>query len=172
MLYCYNIHAIKIKYIGTRMTAIIKRTTLKVRDMEKSLVFYEQILCMRKYYDDKITLSGNLLPGGNAGDLTRLVIMEAKDPEIGKIGLLQWLNPSSPPPAVNYNFEYGQPVFVAEVSDAEKIYEIAKLHDIEIRAPLSEATYPAANGGEVKVRSVGLFDPDGHFFECNQRLEG
>ena len=88
------------------MTAIIKRTTLKVRNMEKSLIFYEKVLGMKKYYDDEITLSGEMLPGGKAGDLTRLVIMESLDPEIGKIGLLQWLNPSTPPPPINFDFDY------------------------------------------------------------------
>ena len=154
------------------MTAIIKRTTLKVRNMENSLIFYEKVLGMKKYYDDEITLTGELLPGGKAGDITRLVIMESLDPEIGKIGLLQWLNPSISPPPIKFDFDYGQPVFVAGVKDAEEIFKTAQLYNIKIRAPLSEAVYPAANGGEVRVRSVGLFDPDGHFFECNQRLEG
>ena len=117
------------------MTVIIKRTTLKVRNMEKSLIFYEKVLGMKKYYDDEITLSGELLPGGKAGDLTRLVIMESLDPEIGKIGLLQWLNQSTPPPPINFDFDYGQPVFVAGVKDAEEIFKTAQLYNIKIRAP-------------------------------------
>ena len=40
----------------------------------------------------------------------------------------------------------------------------------KIKAPLSESEYPGADGNIVHVRSVGVFDPDGHFFECNQRL--
>jgi len=46
------------------VTAILKRTTLKVRDMNQSIAFYQGVLGMTKYYDDEITLSGDLLPGG------------------------------------------------------------------------------------------------------------
>lgn len=46
------------------MTTIIKRTTLIVRDMEKSLNFYRDILGMSVYYDNQITLKGDLLPAG------------------------------------------------------------------------------------------------------------
>lgn len=154
------------------MTAIIKRTTLKVRDMEKSIAFYEGVMGMSKYYDNEITLSGNLLPGGNKGDVTRLVIMKGEDPVIGMIGLLEWLDPKPKAPEIPYDFDFGNPVFVAAVENAEVAYEKAQALECVIRAPLSEAEYPGADGGVVKVRSVGVFDPDGHFFELNQRLEG
>ena len=152
------------------MTAILKRTTLKVRDMNQSIAFYQGVLGMEKYYDDEITLSGDLLPGGGKGDVTRLVIMKGDDPVIGMIGLLEWLNPKPVAPEIPYTFDFGNPVFVAAVDDAEEVYAKAQESGCVIRAPLSEAEYPGADGGVVKVRSVGIFDPDGHFFECNQRL--
>jgi len=152
------------------MTAIVKRTTLKVRDMDQSIAFYQGVLGMEKYYDNEITLTGNLLPGGGKGDVTRLVIMKGEDPMIGMIGLLEWLDPKPDAPDIPYTFDFGNPVFVAAVEDAEAVYEKAVALNCVIRAPLSEAEYPGADGGVVKVRSVGIFDPDGHFFECNQRL--
>lgn len=154
------------------MSTMIKRTTLKVRDMEKSIAFYEGVLSMSKYYDNEITLGGDLLPGGNKGDVTRLVIMKGDDPVIGMIGLLEWLSPKPEPREIPYDFDFGNPVFVAAVDDAEEAYAKAQALECVIRAPLSEAEYPGADGGVVKVRSVGVFDPDGHFFELNQRLEG
>ena len=36
------------------MTAIIKRTTLKVRNMEKSLIFYEKVLGMKNIMTMKL----------------------------------------------------------------------------------------------------------------------
>ncbi len=154
------------------MSAMIKRTTLKVRDMEKSVAFYEGVIGMSKYYDNEITLSGDLLPGGGKGDVTRLVIMKGDDPVIGMIGLLEWLDPKPDAPEIPYTFDFGNPVFVAAVDDAEDAYGKAQALECVIRAPLSEGEYPGADGGIVKVRSVGVFDPDGHFFELNQRLEG
>ena len=86
------------------------------------------------------------------------------------IGLLQWIDPVWEAPEITYKVGYGNPVFVAAIDDAEAVYEKAKAFGCKIRAPLSETEYPAAKGGIVRVRSVGVFDPDGHFFELNQTL--
>jgi catechol 2,3-dioxygenase-like lactoylglutathione lyase family enzyme len=142
------------------MTSILKRTTLIVRDMEKSIEFYRDVLGMTKYYDNQITLGGDLLPAGNEGDVTHLTMWKCEDPVIGMIGLLEWIDPVWEAPEITYKVGYGNPVFVAGI---EKMGCV-------IRAPLSEAEYPAAAGGIVRVRSVGVFDPDGHFFELNQTL--
>ncbi len=152
------------------MATLVRRTTLKVRDMEKARAFYKEVLGMRVYYDNEITLTGQLLPSGNAGDVTRLVIMQGDDPVLGMIGLLQWVAPELSAPPVRYGFDFGNPVFVLAVDNAEKVFHAAEKFGCEIRAPLSIGTYPGADGGIVRVLSVGVFDPDGHFFECNQRL--
>ena len=56
------------------MTSILKRTTLIVRDMAKSIEFYEGVLGMTKYYDNQVTLGGDLLPAGKKGDVTYLTM--------------------------------------------------------------------------------------------------
>ena len=152
------------------MTSILKRTTLIVRDMAKSIEFYEGILGMTKYYDNQVTLGGDLLPAGKKGDVTYLTMWKCEDPVIGMIGLLQWIDPVWEAPEITYKVGYGNPVFVAAIDDAEAVYKKAKAFGCKIRAPLSETEYPAAKGGIVRVRSVGVFDPDGHFFELNQTL--
>lgn len=149
---------------------ILKRTTIRVRDMDKAIAFYEGVIGMTKYYDNEIVLDRHFLPGEKPGDRIHLVIMQGSDPVIGMIGLLKWLEPAQTPPPVRYDFAFGQPVFVVQTPDAKALYEKARVLGCEIRSALSETEYPAAGGGTVKVRSVGLFDPDGHFFECNQRL--
>lgn len=148
----------------------LKRTTIRVRDMENSIAFYERVIGMSQYYNNEIVLDRHFLPGEKPGDKIHLVIMQGKDPTIGMIGLLKWIDPPQTPPPVSYDFDFGQPVFVVQCPDAEKLYNNAKALGCEIRSALTETEYPAAAGGTVKVRSVGLFDPDGHFFECNQRL--
>ncbi len=80
------------------MNNIVKRTTLIVRDMETSARWYEQVLGMTRYYDNEIVLSGIGMAAGNAGDRTHLIIMQAEDPVIGMIGLLQWVEPELPAP--------------------------------------------------------------------------
>lgn len=154
------------------MNPLVKRTTIRVRNMNKSIAFYEEILGMSQYYNNEVLLDRDFLPGEKPGDKVHLVIMQGDDPVIGMIGLLEWLEPKPTPPEVSYDFDYGNPVFVVAIENAEALYEKAKAHGCVIRSALSETEYPAAHGGTVKVRSVGLYDPDGHFFECNQRLEG
>jgi catechol 2,3-dioxygenase-like lactoylglutathione lyase family enzyme len=80
------------------MTTMVKRTTLIVRDVERSRAFYRDVLGMRTWYDDRITLSGVGLAAGKKGDETHLVIMEASDPVVAKIGVLQFTSPALPPP--------------------------------------------------------------------------
>ena len=75
---------------------IVKRTTLIVRDIEKSRAWYEQVLEMSAYYDDEVVLSGTGMAAGKKGDKTHLVILKCQDPVIGMIGLLQWVDPIWP----------------------------------------------------------------------------
>ena len=149
---------------------LLKRTTIRVRDMDKAVAFYESVIGMSKYYDNKIILDRHFLPGEEPGDRVHLVIMQGSDPVIGMMGLLKWLEPEQTPPPVSYEFDFGQPVFVVQTPDAKTLYAKAQDLGCKISSALTETEYPAAGGGTVKVRSVGLFDPDGHFFECNQRL--
>ena len=40
------------------MTTLVKRTTLIVRSLERSMAFYGDVLGLSRYYDDEIVLSG------------------------------------------------------------------------------------------------------------------
>ena len=152
------------------MKNIIRRTTLKVRDIQKSYEFYTEILGMETYYNNEVTVENDLLPGTKAGDKIHLIILKAQDPVVGMIGLLKPIDPEEEFPAVEFDFKYGSSVFVVGVDDVEELYEKALKFGAKMRAPLSETIYPGADGNDVHVKSLGLYDPDGHFMECNQRL--
>ena len=47
---------------------IVKRTTLIVRDIEKSRAWYQEVLEMSAYYDDEVVLSGTGMAAGKKGD--------------------------------------------------------------------------------------------------------
>ena len=49
------------------MKNVLKRTTLIVRDAERSLAFYRDVLGMTVWYDDEIVLSGRGLAAGGPG---------------------------------------------------------------------------------------------------------
>lgn len=153
------------------MGSIVKRTTLIVRDMEKSVQWYKDVLGMTVWMDTEVELSGVGMAAGKAGDKTHLVILQCEDPVIGMIGLLQWVDPPMPAPEeVPKTVTYGNPTFVAESDDAKASFEAAKALRTHIHSEPHEWSIRGHDGRMKHFMSVSLFDPDGHFFECNQVL--
>ncbi len=150
------------------MSNIIKRTTLIVRDIATARRWYEQVLGMTVYYDGEIELSGVGMAAGKAGDRTHLVIMQAEHPEIGMIGLLQWVDPPLPAPAIPTTVTYGNPTFVVATDDAAGACAVARQLGTRVHAAPHEWSVRGANGKLKHFVGVALFDPDGHFYELNQ----
>lgn len=152
------------------MSNIIKRTTLLVRDMQTACRWYQHVLGMSVYYDDEVVLSGIGMAAGKAGDRTHLVILQAQDPEIGMIGLLQWIDPPLPAPPIPTEVAYGNPTFVVSSDDARAAWSAAVELGTHVHAEPHEWSIRGANGMQKHFISVSLFDPDGHFYEINQLL--
>ena len=150
--------------------SIVKRTTLIVRDMAVSRRWYEYVLGMTTWLDTEYVLSGEGIAAGSAGDRTHLVIMRAEHDKIGMIGLLQWLDPPLPAPEVPTSVQYGAPVFVVETDDAAELARRAGELGTRVHMPQRRFTVPGADGSIRHLLGTALFDPDGHFFECNQVL--
>ena len=105
------------------MNNVLKRTTLIVRDAERSLAFYRDVLGMTVWYDDEIVLSGHGLAAGGPGDRTRLVILQAEDPVIGMLGLLQFTAPPLDAPAgERQRLAIGDVVFVMQTDDVDAVH--------------------------------------------------
>ena len=148
--------------------AIVKRTTLIVRDMAASRRFYEHVLGMSVWMDTEFVLSGDGLAAGQDGDRTHLVIMRAHNPKVGMIGLLQWLDPAWPAPPPPREVTYGMPVFVVETGDAAALARRAEEVGAHLYAGPRAWSTRGARGETRHLLGVSLFDPDGHFFECNE----
>ena len=151
-----------------RVRNIVKRTTLFVRDMDASKRWYEYVLGMSIFYDREFTLSGVGLAAGNAGDITRLVILKCDDPAIGMIGLLQWLDPVMPAPEIEYKVGFGNPTFVVASDDAALTHSRAVAMGTRVHSKPHEWSTLGANDKIKNFIGLSLFDPDGYFFECNQ----
>ena len=153
------------------MSNIIKRTTLIVRDIEKSRHWYEYVLGMKTWMDTDFTLSGTGMAAGKAGDKTHLVILQAEDPTIGMIGLLQWVDPPLPAPdEIPRTVTYGNPTFVVASDDAKQVHARAVELGTHIHAPPYDWSVRGQNGKMKHFLGLSLFDPDGYFYECNQLL--
>ncbi|MDJ0656972.1 MAG: VOC family protein [Xanthomonadales bacterium] len=153
------------------MGNVIKRTTLIVRDMERSIQWYQAVLGLSIWFDKPFTLSGVGLAAGKAGDVTRLVILQAEHDEIGMIGLLQWVDPPLPAPEIPTGVSYGNPTFVVASDDARECWRQARELGTGIHAEPHEWSTEGADGRIKHFVSVSLFDPDGHFYEINQVLK-
>ena len=108
------------------MPPLVKRTTLIVRSIERSVAFYRDVLGLAIWYDDEIELSGVGLAAGARGDRTHLVIMKAADPVVGMIGLLQFTAPPLPEPAApRLRLGIGDIVFVMQGDDVHVLTKAA-----------------------------------------------
>jgi catechol 2,3-dioxygenase-like lactoylglutathione lyase family enzyme len=155
------------------MENILKRTTLIVRDVEASVRFYRDVLGFSEWYDGEIVLSGRGLAAGAAGDRTRLVIMKAQDHVIGMIGLLQWVEPRLPaPPRERERLGIGDVVFVLQTDNVQEAYRRLQVAGARIFAEPHRFEVRGADGRTLRMTSISFWDPDGYFFEMNERHPG
>ena len=146
----------------------IKRTTLMVRDMERSLEFFRDVLGAKVWFDRPYTLDGTGIPIGKKGDVIRLSIVQFEHDEIGMIGLMEFKDPVMPAPEIDYNLGYGKPVFVVTSKDAKGIYKRATEKGFKTRSEPVVWNTIGAKGETKHFISANLWDGDGHFFECNE----
>ena len=152
-------------------TTTVKRTTLIVRDIEVSSNWYEEVLDMSLYYDDRITLGGKGMAAGKKGDVTHLKIYKCSDPVIGMIGLLQWIDPELPAPEeIPTKVDFGNPTFVVDTDNVDEVYKKALALGTHIHSEPHEWSVRGADGNMINFITLSVFDPDGYFYEINQRL--
>jgi catechol 2,3-dioxygenase-like lactoylglutathione lyase family enzyme len=152
------------------LSNILKRTTLLVRDAEKSAAWYAEIFGMKRWLDTPFTLSGVGLAIGEEGDKTRLIIMQCDDPIIGMIGLLQWVEPTLEAPQIQTKVSFGMPIFVVASDDVKGVCERAKLSGVNIYAEPYEWSFVAPDGSTKNMIGCSFFDLDGYFFEVNEAI--
>ncbi|QYU69168.1 VOC family protein [Leptolyngbya sp. 15MV] len=156
-----------------RLPTDVRRATIIVRDMENSLKLYRDVVGMKVNYDTVVTTSGVALPAGEPGAKARLVLLNANDPWVGWIGLMQWVEP--PIPAGDYPRRMGPGgvVIVMNTDDVEGRCAAAKsVPGGTFTAEPRLQTYPGRDGGpDIRVMGCNFFDPDGILIEMNQILE-
>ena len=156
----------------------IRRTTMIVADAEGSRRFYEDVLGFRTYYDSKMKVTGKVIPIQPPNATVQLYIMEpahypdAVEDNIGKIGILQWLDPALPPgrkPPGRLGI--GDVVFVADCNDIHGLHKRVSNHpNATVHCAPMDWSFPAPDGsGELELTSMSFFDPDGFLHEVYYR---
>ncbi|MFN3989510.1 MAG: VOC family protein [Erythrobacter sp.] len=155
-----------------RLPTDVRRATIIVRDMEKSLALYRDVIGLQVNYDTMVETSGVALPAGEPGATARLVLLNANDPWVGWLGLMEWVSPRIPAGEYRTRMGPGDVVLILNTDDAAKRCEMVKgLEGITFTAEARLQVYPGRNGGpDIRVMGCNFFDPDGILIELNQIL--
>jgi catechol 2,3-dioxygenase-like lactoylglutathione lyase family enzyme len=147
----------------------VRRVTLVVRDIERSLALYRDALGLTPVYDQKIG-AGTGPDGRPTPPTIHLVLLRANDDFVGLIGLMQRLNDSPPPPpSPPAKARAGQSIVVINVRDLDQRFaRIAAVPGVTVSSAPTPIEYPAAGGGTIPVTFSAIWDPDGFFVELNQ----
>lgn len=154
-----------------RIPVDLRRTTLVVRDIEKSLPLYRDALGLKVIYDQFI--GGGKQPDGSVKPPTvRLVLLRANDDFVGVLGLMQRLNlEQAPPPPEFRRAGPGGMILVFNLGDLEQRYpRIEAAPFVTIAERPHRIDYPAAGGGTIPVLFSAVWDADGNFIELNHLL--
>ncbi len=156
-----------------RVPIDLRRTTLVVQDIERSLEFYRDALGMAVIYDNLI-LTPSDASLEEAERASRLVLLRANDDFIGVVGLLQYFKPvKETVDLTGTSFMEGTAVLLFNVADLEGTF--ARASGIEGVVVIDEPTpvsYPSYDGeSTIDVIVSTVQDPDGFTMEINQ-LQG
>ena len=151
----------------------LRRTTLVVRDIEKSLAFYRDALGMTVEYDQELTSPGlSMRAGADGKNRSRLVLLKANDGFIGMLGLWQFLDQTekdkAEPDAAD--FTPGEIVLLFNANNLEDVFpKAAAVEGVKIVGEPHPRSYPSP-AGNIEVMVSMLVDPDGHTVELNKLI--
>jgi len=161
--------------ITKRLPTDVRRASIIVRDMDKSLEFYRDVLGLEVNYDTVVELSGVNLPVGEPGAKARLVLLNGNDPYLGWVGLLHPFDPPLDGTDEPYSTRLGpgSALLVVNTDDAETACEAAtNVEGVTMTGPTRLQVYPGRDGRpDINVRGCNVFDPNGVAVEINQLLD-
>ena len=153
-------------------SGILKRTTFVVADAEAAAGFYRSVFGWSIWYDNIVRADRRFPPSGAAdGAEVRLIILEALDPKVGKLGLLEYLDPPFDlgTLAGRTKVRMGEAILVVETEDVDGVYERALAAGASVVTSPVDWEVPAPDGkSSIKLRTVSLFDPNGIYLEVSE----
>lgn len=150
---------------------VLKRTTFIVKNAKESATFYTSVFGWTVWYDNVLGADYRFPPSG-AEDKAKvhLIILQAKDPKLGKLGLLQYID--SPfeltEKETRNKVKMGEPILVIETNDIQGVHDRA-LHAgaTIISAPVDWYVPGPKEGSSIHLRTVSFFDPNGIYMEVS-----
>jgi catechol 2,3-dioxygenase-like lactoylglutathione lyase family enzyme len=152
----------------------LRRTTLVVADLDRSLAFYRDALGLVVTYD-RLILSPRDAPSVEEAERARrLVLLRANDDYIGVLGLMQYLKPlRESADTAEKPFHPATPVMLFNLEDLTGTFQRARqVPGVTVLSEPSLVSYPSYDGrGTLEVMVSVVQDPDGFTVELNQ-LQG
>ena len=152
-------------------TGILKRTTFVVRDARASARFYQDVFGWTIWYDNIVAADHRFPPSGapDKADV-RLIILQAEDPKLGKLGLLEYLDPPFDTGQLRdrTRVRMGEPILVIESRDIGGVFERATAAGATVVTPPVDWQVPSPDGkSTIQLRTISLFDPNGIYMEVS-----
>ncbi len=152
---------------------IFRRTTLIVRDIDKSLALYGDAMGMEIIYDQVIKRAHPFKEGKQQS--VRLIFLKALDKFQGVLGLVDYHYGEKDKEIIPIRKEGFVPqnvVLLFNSNDLDARFEKIKMvPDVDIISAPKLTQYPAYNGKDtIKVMVSKFYDPDGFIVEFNKLL--
>ena len=160
---------------GVHNSAVVRRTTLLVRNLDRSLTFYERVFGLTRYTELEVDLDrvpffpvGPEARTGNSG----FVILRGENPLVGMIGLMEIRDPPLPEPAHDVRrLGIGSAALVLSVVAADAAANAIEENGGTILMPVTTArNIGDEHGGFVPAKLFMAQDPDGYFLEVFEPL--
>ena len=153
----------------------VRRTTLLVDNIEKSIDFYQR-LGLTKWYDkasDSNSPDGVIgaadLPLTDDPKVGRIVIMKGNDERIGMVGLLSYDKPKLASARGNLmGIGTGDAIIMMEVPDILAAYSRLQQINVRFHRPPYKFTVNRPDGTTDTGQRMFVYDPDGRLIEVAQ----
>ena len=153
----------------------VRRTTLLVDNLDKSIDFYQR-LGLTKWYDaasDANSPDGVIgaadLPLTEDPKVGRIVIMKGNDERIGMVGLLSYDKPKLASARGNLmGIGIGDAIIMMEVPDIQAAYSRLQQIDVRFHRPPYKFTVNRPDGTTSTGQRMFVYDPDGRLIEVAQ----
>ena len=152
---------------------IFRRSTLIVRDIEKSLALYRDAMGLEVIYDQVINRPHPFKEGERQN--VKLVFLKALDKYQGVLGLVDYEFGNKNKPKIPIRKEGFIPQNVVLLFNSNELEtrfpKIRAVPDVEIISEPKLTQYPSYDGKDtIKVIVSKFYDPDGFIVEFNQLL--
>lgn len=149
------------------LISAVKRTTIVVKDLERSLTFYRDLLGLSVFFDGTIPNPGASDVTGIQCESLRMVVLRAEELDTGMIGLMD-IHGASPPLAATRpsgKLRTGESILVIPTNQLKSLYARLKEADIEIVTPPVAVDVP----DRPEIHEMMMRDPDGVVINVTQR---